>query len=147
MTSHHAARLCQGISLQDTPRVLHCRAVADPSTQVQGSIRSDGSGLATFKVEYTCICMRLWPGEVVDAEVEQVTSYGIRCKVGPFRIFVSERVRHASTGPLKAAGACCAAALPYVCVPFRRCAQRAHMFAWQRSPAASARLRRAPGVA
>ena len=59
---------------------------------VQGLIRSDGSGLATFNVQYTCMCMRLWPEEVVDAEVEQVTSYGIRCKVGPFRIFVSEKV-------------------------------------------------------
>ena len=60
---------------------------------VQGLIRSDGSGLATFNVSYDCVCMRLWPNEVVDAVVEQVTSYGIRCKVGPFRIFVSEKVR------------------------------------------------------
>jgi hypothetical protein len=135
MTSNQAARLRQRISLPGMPRVLHCRAVADASTQVQGLIRSDGSGLATFKVEYTCICMRLWPEEVVDAEVEQVTSYGIRCKVGPFRIFVSERVRHTSSGPHKAAGACCAAALPCVCVPARRDAQCVHIFAWQRSPA------------
>ena len=64
---------------------------------LQGLIRSDGSGLATFSVSYACLCMRLWPEEVVDAEVEQVTSYGIRCKVGPFRIFVSERVRISRT--------------------------------------------------
>jgi hypothetical protein len=64
---------------------------------MQGLIRSDGSGLATFNVQYSCICMRLWPEEVVDAEVEQVTSYGIRCKVGPFRIFVSEKVRSRAT--------------------------------------------------
>jgi DNA-directed RNA polymerase subunit E'/Rpb7 len=58
---------------------------------LQGIIRPDGSGLATFNVQYTCISMRLWPEEVVDAEVEQVTAYGLRCKVGPFRIFVSEK--------------------------------------------------------
>jgi DNA-directed RNA polymerase subunit E'/Rpb7 len=58
----------------------------------QGLIRSDGSGLATFNVQYTCVSMRLWREEVVDAEVEQATRYGIRCRVGPFHIFVSEKV-------------------------------------------------------
>eukprot|EP00892_Ulva_mutabilis_P003175 jgi/Ulvmu1/12859/UM098_0044.1 len=57
----------------------------------KGLIRSDGSGLATFNVQYQCISIRLWPDEVVDAEVEQTTCYGIRCRVGPFRIFVSEK--------------------------------------------------------
>lgn len=63
------------------------------SSLLQGLIRSDGSGLATFNVQYQCISIRLWPEEVVDAEVEQTTCYGIRCRVGPFRIFVSEKVR------------------------------------------------------
>lgn len=66
--------------------------MSSPGRIVQGLIRSDGSGLATFNVQYECISMRLWPDEVVDASVVQVTSYGIRCKAGPFRIFVSEKV-------------------------------------------------------
>ena len=66
---------------------------------MQGLIRSDGSGLATFRVRYDCVCMRLWPEEVVDAVVEQVTSYGIRVSVGPFHIFVSEKVLSRSARP------------------------------------------------
>lgn len=67
---------------------------------MQGLIRSDGSGLATFNVQYTCVSMRLWKEEVVDAEVEQATRYGIRCRVGPFHIFVSEKVRDSPQVPV-----------------------------------------------
>ena len=48
---------------------------------VQGLIRSDGSGLATFNVQYTCVSMRLWRDEVVDAEVEQAM---LRTPWGPY---------------------------------------------------------------
>jgi DNA-directed RNA polymerase subunit E'/Rpb7 len=58
----------------------------------QGLIRSDGSGLATFNVAYKCVTLRLWADEVVDAEVIDTTRYGFRCNVGPYKIFVSEKV-------------------------------------------------------
>eukprot|EP01134_Creolimax_fragrantissima_P008335 CFRG8335T1 len=49
----------------------------------------EGRGLATFNVKYRAIVLRPFKGEVVDAEVTQVTKLGIFAQVGPLQIFVS----------------------------------------------------------
>ncbi|KNC83380.1 hypothetical protein SARC_04367 [Sphaeroforma arctica JP610] len=49
----------------------------------------EGRGLATFNVKYKAIVLRSFKGEVVDAEVTQVTKLGIFAQVGPLQIFVS----------------------------------------------------------
>jgi DNA-directed RNA polymerase subunit E'/Rpb7 len=40
---------------------------------MQGKIRQDGSGLATYKVQYECVALRPFKGEVVDVVVESVS--------------------------------------------------------------------------
>ena len=44
---------------------------------LQGKIRQDGSGLATFKAAFQCITYRPFRGEVLDCVVGQVNKVGL----------------------------------------------------------------------
>jgi hypothetical protein len=49
------------------------RAARTPgATPVQGLIRKDGSGLATFRVQFSCVAFRPFKGEVMDCVVTNV---------------------------------------------------------------------------
>jgi len=43
---------------------------------LQGKIRQDGSGFATFKATFQCIAFRPFKGEVLDCVVSQVNRVG-----------------------------------------------------------------------
>jgi len=77
----------------ETSSDSRCHAWSSERPHAQGLVRNDGSGNATFKVKYSCIAMRLWKDEVVDAVVTEVHKLGFQCQAGPHVIFVSEHVR------------------------------------------------------
>jgi len=58
----------------------------------QGKIRQDGSGLATYKVQYECVALRPFKEEVVDMVVDSVSKMGFFGKVGPMQVFVSNHL-------------------------------------------------------
>lgn len=57
-----------------------------------GKIRSDGTGYATFTVQYQAIVCRPYKGEVVDAVVTSVNKMGFFADAGPLNIFVSNHL-------------------------------------------------------
>ncbi|KIZ02639.1 DNA-directed RNA polymerase II subunit RPB7 [Monoraphidium neglectum] len=58
----------------------------------KGKIRSDGSGLATFKVKFGCVTFRPFKGEVLDCIVTSVNKMGFFAEAGPLQIFVSSHL-------------------------------------------------------
>eukprot|EP00879_Flechtneria_rotunda_P014602 GHRR01015259.1.p1 GENE.GHRR01015259.1~~GHRR01015259.1.p1 ORF type:complete len:166 (+),score=41.22 GHRR01015259.1:1364-1861(+) len=59
---------------------------------LQGKIRQDGSGLATFKATFQCITFRPFKGEVLDCIVSSVNKMGFFADAGPLQIFVSSHL-------------------------------------------------------
>lgn len=55
--------------------------VHDLQCVLQGKIRQDGSGLATFKATFQCICFRPFKGEVLDCAVSSVNKVSILLKM------------------------------------------------------------------
>ncbi|KAI8472565.1 MAG: putative DNA-directed RNA polymerase II 19 kd polypeptide rpb7 [Monoraphidium minutum] len=58
----------------------------------KGKIRSDGSGLATFRVTFGCVTFRPFKGEVLDCIVTSVNKMGFFAEAGPLQIFVSSHL-------------------------------------------------------
>eukprot|EP00878_Enallax_costatus_P004561 GHUV01004802.1.p1 GENE.GHUV01004802.1~~GHUV01004802.1.p1 ORF type:complete len:174 (+),score=17.15 GHUV01004802.1:291-812(+) len=58
----------------------------------QGKIRQDGSGLASFKATFQCICFRPFKSEVLDCVVSSVNKMGFFADAGPVQIFVSSHL-------------------------------------------------------
>jgi DNA-directed RNA polymerase II subunit RPB7 len=55
-------------------------------------IRTDGTGFATFKVEYMAVVCRPYKGEIVDCIVTSVNKMGFFAEAGPLQIFVSNHL-------------------------------------------------------
>jgi DNA-directed RNA polymerase II subunit RPB7 len=58
----------------------------------RGKLRDDGSGLATFRVEYQALTVRPFRGEVVDAVVTSVNKMGFFAEAGPLQLFCSSHL-------------------------------------------------------
>ena len=58
----------------------------------KGMIRTDGTGFATFKVDYMAVVCRPYKGEVVDCVVTSVNNMGFFAEAGPLQIFVSNHL-------------------------------------------------------
>lgn len=64
--------LCKALLCTTLPcSTIPCRATL-PYKTLQGKIRQDGSGFATFKATFQCITYRPFKGEVLDCVVSQV---------------------------------------------------------------------------
>lgn len=58
----------------------------------KGKIRQDGTGYATFKVEYMAAVCRPYKGEVIDCVVTSVNKMGFFAEAGPLQVFVSNHL-------------------------------------------------------
>ncbi|KAK9825127.1 hypothetical protein WJX81_000931 [Elliptochloris bilobata] len=66
-------------------------AVTDILNTGKGTIR-DGTGSATFKVQYMCLVFRPFRGEVIDCVVSSVNKVGFFADAGPLQLFVSNHL-------------------------------------------------------
>ncbi|BDA45053.1 DNA-directed RNA polymerase II subunit RPB7 [Coccomyxa sp. Obi] len=57
----------------------------------KGSIR-EGLGTALFKVQYSCVVLRPFKGEVIDCVVSSVSKVGFFADAGPLQLFISNHL-------------------------------------------------------
>lgn len=87
-----AARVTDKVEGTCSGRHGYVVCVTGVTSVSQGKIRSDGSGLATFKVAFGCVTFRPFKGEVLDCVVTSVNKMGFFAEAGPLQVFVSSHV-------------------------------------------------------